>query len=65
MIEYIYCINSGRSGSGYINRLFDTLKSCKSVHESHPICNRLPMINYLNGETKELLALMPEKIDSI
>lgn len=64
-IRYIFCINTGRSGSGYLYELFNCASDIAATHEPEPICNRKPMIDFLKGRQKPMKSLMPDKLKSI
>ena len=51
MIEYLFSINTGRSGSKYVARLFDYVEGCKAQHEAVPIMNDPFMRKCLKGAT--------------
>ncbi|MEM9509622.1 MAG: hypothetical protein AAGA16_18395 [Cyanobacteria bacterium P01_E01_bin.35] len=64
-IKYIFCINSGRSGSDYLTELLSKAENTVSIHEGVPIMNGSPMRKYNNGDEGELQKLMPLKIREI
>ncbi|MEM7762283.1 MAG: hypothetical protein AAF298_29825 [Cyanobacteria bacterium P01_A01_bin.40] len=64
-IKYIFCINSGRSGSDYLTELLSKAENTVSIHEGVPIMNGSPMRKYNNGDDSELQKLMPLKIREI
>lgn len=38
-ISYIFCINTGRSGSDYLRKIFQHVQGCQAFHEAEPIGN--------------------------
>jgi len=64
-VEYIFCINPGRSGSEYLCRLFAAAENCAAVHEPLPVCNGAAMQAFLHGRSGPLDRLMPDKMASI
>ena len=64
-IKYIFCINSGRSGSDYLTELLSRAKNTVSIHEGIPIMNGVPMQKYNDGCDRQLQQLMPLKMTQI
>ena len=64
-IKYIFCINSGRSGSDYLTELLSKAENTVSIHEGLPIMNGSPMEKFNRGEEDELKKLMPLKMREI
>ena len=64
-IKYIFCINSGRSGSDYLTGLLAKATNTVSVHEGLPIMNGRPMQAFNQGHEADLRALMPLKLAEI
>jgi hypothetical protein len=64
-VDYIFCINTGRCGSNYLFHIFSKADNCIAVHEPPPICNKLPMQAFLDGDEAPIRALMPAKIEQI
>lgn len=64
-IKYIFCINSGRSGSDYLTELLSKAENTVSIHEGFPIMNGSPMEKFNCGEEGELKKLMPLKLKEI
>ena len=64
-IKYIFCINSGRSGSDYLTELLSKAENTVSIHEGFPIMNGSPMEKFNRGEENELKKLMPLKMREI
>lgn len=65
MIKYIFSINTGRSGSNYLYRLFASQQGFKAFHEPNPIMNGKPMRDYLKGDEKSIRALAKKKVNRI
>ena len=64
-IKYIFCINSGRSGSDYLTELLSKAENTVSIHEGVPIMNGSPMQKFNTGDDRELQKLMPLKMREI
>jgi len=64
-VDYIFCINTGRSGSDYLARLFSHVLGCCAFHEPMPICNGQAMKQYLSGDPKLINTLVQQKIEMI
>jgi hypothetical protein len=64
-IRYLFCINTGRSGSDYLTELFAQAENAVSLHEALPIMNGVPMQRYNEGDESALRALMPVKLAEI
>lgn len=62
MIRYVFCINSGRSGSDYLTELFLHAENAVSLHEAGPVMNGEPMQRWNAGDAAPLQALMPAKL---
>ena len=65
MIKYIFCINTGRSGSHYLSSILTKVQGIASLHEPEPGMNGKPMAKYLMGRTADLEALMDKKLQQI
>lgn len=65
MNKYIFCINSGRSGSNYLAHIFNNCEGCVSFHEPLPRMNGIAMYQWLKGNKNPLIHLMPHKIKDI
>ncbi len=65
MIKYLFCINTGRSGSGYLQSLFCHAHNTVSIHEGFPIMNGEPMRFFNRGDAEPMKALIPKKLDVI
>ena len=64
-VKYIFCISTGRSGTGYLASLLKCLKSSSVFHEHKPILNGLPMQEYLKGNFELMQTEIPKKIEVI
>jgi hypothetical protein len=64
-INYIFSINSGRSGSDYLTEIFSKATNAFSLHEGFPIMNGKPMQAFNQGEDIALRQLMPLKLEQI
>lgn len=65
MIKYLFCINTGRSGSNYLGNMLKHCSGVYSTHEPEPVLNGKPMRNYLLGKPDQMKKLIPLKIDQI
>ena len=64
MIKYIFCINTGRSGSGYLAEVFSAIKNSNSYHEAKPVMNGSYMRDFgVNGKIDD--KLLQTKLDFI
>ena len=61
-IRYVFCINSGRSGSDYLTGLLRQATNAASMHEALPIMNGEPMQRFNDGDDSGLRELMPLKL---
>ncbi len=59
--DYIFSINTGRSGSQYLKTLFDHVAGCQAFHESQPIGNGRAMRHYAKGHQGLMKELAQEK----
>lgn len=64
-IKYIFCINTGRSGSKYLTEIFSHVPNCISLHEPEPIGNKKVMRKFLNGDISHMRELSKLKIQAI
>jgi len=64
-VRYIFCINTGRSGSDYLAELLSKAENTISLHEPLPVMNGLPMRQFNNGNEIPMRALMPCKLKNI
>lgn len=60
-IKYVFCINSGRSGSQYLYKLFLETHNCIAFHEKKPIGNGIAMRDYLNGKIAPIANIAKQK----
>ncbi len=65
MIKYIFCITTGRSGSAYLNRVFECVSSCSSNHEPKPKMNDGLVRDYFSGNKDSMRNMMSEKLNAI
>lgn len=63
--KYIFSINTGRSGSHYLCRIFNHVSGCKAFHEPKPIGNGQEMRKYLAGKPTEMRELTEKKVKKI
>ncbi len=59
--EYIFSINTGRSGSNYLKTLFDHVTGCNAFHEPRPIGNLVVMRKYARGRPDSMRKVAQEK----
>lgn len=64
-IRYLFCINTGRSGSDYLTELLAQATNSVSLHEALPIMNGVPMQRFNEGDEAALRGLMPLKLAEI
>jgi len=60
-IDYIFAINTGRSGSDYLNKIFEHVSGCRSFHEPDPVGNGKVMRRYSRGKTNPMKRLAEQK----
>ncbi|TCP28285.1 hypothetical protein EV195_101449 [Tenacibaculum skagerrakense] len=65
MIRYIFCINTGRSGSNYLAGILEEVEGFASFHEPSPIMNDKPMVSFLRGDQSKMEKDIPLKIKTI
>jgi len=65
MIKYIFCISTGRSGTGYLANILSTLSDTKAYHEQKPRMNKEIMREFLKGNNAPLQSEMSKKVDLI
>ena len=68
LVNIIFSINTGRSGSSYISSLLKGFENVESFHEPQPSMCEKPMKNYQLGNTdafRSLLRLKVEKIQAV
>lgn len=64
-VRYLFCINTGRSGSDYLTEVLAQAHNTVSLHEALPIMNGAPMQRFNEGDEAALRALMPLKLAEI
>ena len=64
-IQYIFCVNTGRSGSDYLAELLSKAERAISFHEGYPNMNGAPMQAFNNGDEQALRELMHVKLKEI
>ncbi|MGK7958120.1 MAG: hypothetical protein AB4063_23125 [Crocosphaera sp.] len=64
-IKYIFCINTGRSGSRYLNTLFSHAENCHVEHHALPIGYGQAMRDYFFGKTELIRQVTEEKVEKI
>jgi hypothetical protein len=62
MLRYIFSINTGRSGSHYLNRLFEHVENCESFHEPPPKGHKAAMRAFLAGNDRPMRRVLKEKL---
>ena len=63
--QYIFCINTGRSGSRYLNKLFHHVENAHVEHHARPIGYGQAMRDYFFGKTELIRELTKEKVEKI
>lgn len=63
--DYIFSINTGRSGSDYLKDIFNHVSGCRSVHEPNPIGNGRVMRNFSQGYLEPMRKCSQEKVEVI
>jgi len=61
-IKYLFCINTGRSGSHYLSSIFDHVENAISEHEMKPIGHSEVMQQFLAGNSKPLHELSKKRL---
>ncbi|MFA7173874.1 MAG: hypothetical protein WC340_10760 [Kiritimatiellia bacterium] len=61
--EYIFSINTGRSGSAYLKTLFDNVTDCQSLHEPMPVGNGAVMRKYSKGNSEPMRLIARQKAE--
>ena len=64
-IKYIFCINTGRSGSNYLGELFTYADGAISMHEMRPIGHSEEMREFLKGNHEPMRKLTKKKLNII
>jgi hypothetical protein len=65
LTEYIFSINTGRSGSDYLANIFKHVSGCRSFHEPQPIGNGKEMRYYSRGHLTPMKNITEKKIEVI
>lgn len=63
--NYIFSINTGRSGSDYLRKIFNNVSGCRSCHEPSPIGNGKVMYRYSQGDLESMRKYSQEKVVAI
>lgn len=63
--EYIFSINTGRSGSNYLTNIFKHVSGCRSFHEPQPVGNGKEMRCYSRGHLTLMKNVAEKKIGII
>lgn len=64
-VEYIFSINTGRSGSDYLSNLFSFATGCRAFHEAAPVCNGTAMRAFQEGNVESMRRLTARKVKAI
>lgn len=64
-IKYLFCINTGRSGSHYLSSIFDHVANAISEHEMKPIGHSEVMRQFLKGNPEPMRELSEERLKLI
>lgn len=64
-IEYIFSINTGRSGSHYLMHIFNHAEDCRAFHEPEPSGNGRVMRAYAQGNAEPIKQCVEKKINHI
>lgn len=64
-VKYIFCINTGRSGSNYLSNLFKHAEKVISRHEMKPIGHSEEMRQYFKGNHEPMRKLTKKKLENI
>jgi len=64
-IRYIFSINTGRSGSDYLHRIFTHVRDARSFHQPAPIGNGHAMRRYAAGDDGPMRAIASAKSAAI
>ena len=64
-INYIFSITTGRSGSEYLQKIFEHVIGCVSYHESYPIGNASEMRLFAQGKVMPMEKLAKMKAERI
>ena len=63
--EYIFSINTGRSGSHYLANLMEHVADCASLHEPEPIGNGEVMRRFARGDRGAMRQFTATKVEAI
>ena len=63
--EYIFSINTGRSGSDYLSAIFKHVHDCQSFHEQWPVGNGKEMRSYSQGHLAPMKRIAERKVNVI
>lgn len=63
--NYIFSINTGRSGSNYLGNIFNHVSGCRTFHEPNPIGNGQVMYRYAQGDLESMRKFSQEKVEVI
>lgn len=63
--DYIFSINTGRSGSDYLKTLFEHVAGCQAFHEPRPVGNGKAMRRYARGHTGAMKAVAQQKAEIV
>lgn len=64
-LRYIFSINTGRSGSDYLHRIFAHVPGCRSFHQPAPIGNGIAMRRYAAGDVAPMREAAIAKVAAI
>ncbi|MFK7790858.1 MAG: hypothetical protein AB8C95_15360 [Phycisphaeraceae bacterium] len=64
-IDYLFSINTGRSGSNYLGQILEHVVGCRAMHEPAPIGNGEVMRRYLRGEAMPMKEFARKKLEAI
>lgn len=64
-IRYLFCINTGRSGSDYLRRIFQHVRGCRAFHEPAPIGNGQVIRDFFAGRDEAVREFTKRKLEAI
>ncbi len=64
-IQYIFSINTGRSGSDYLAKVFGHAVGCRAFHEPDPVGNGEEMRRFALGDPEPMRRLTRKKVEAI
>jgi hypothetical protein len=64
-VKYLFCINTGRSGSHYLHEIFKHVENCQVWHEAQPIGHGKVMRDYFFGKPELMQELTAKKVEEI